>query len=80
METSKVQTLIELGLPDSQVTVDGDGSHFQARIISSAFAGLSRVKRQQLVYATVQSQISDGSLHALSFQTFTPDEWAAANQ
>lgn len=76
MEISEVQKLIELGLPDSQVVVDGDGSHFEARVISPAFAGLSRLKRQQLVYATVQPQIANGSLHALSFKTFTPDEWA----
>lgn len=80
MEISQVKALIEQGLPGCRVEVEGDGSHFQARVISEAFSGLNRVKRQQLVYSTVQSQIADGSLHALSFKTFTPDEWAVETQ
>ena len=45
------------------------------RSISERFAGLSPVKKQQLVYATVNQHIASGAIHALSMQTFTPEEW-----
>jgi len=42
---------IEAGLACEHVEVAGDGQHFQALIVSTEFAGRSRVQRHQLVYA-----------------------------
>jgi acid stress-induced BolA-like protein IbaG/YrbA len=42
--------------------------------VSSAFAGLARVRRQQAVYACIQQVIADGSLHAVTMRVLTPDE------
>ncbi len=75
MQPEHVQQLIELGLKDADVYVEGDGAHFTALIVSSQFAGKSRVQRQQLVNDTVRKQLLDGSLHALSMKTLTPEEW-----
>ncbi len=77
MDAQKVQNLIEAGLPDAQVTVSGDEGKFEAVVISAAFEGLNAVKRHQLVYSTVRAQIADGSLHALSIRSFTPNEQTA---
>lgn len=74
MEPSEVEDLIRAGMPDCEVTVSGDGSHFEAVVVSPAFAGLSAVARQRLVYATVNAEIASGRLHALSFKTYTPEE------
>ena len=57
-----------------KVDVSGDGYHFQVTIVSSRFAGLRPVQKQQQVYAAVQDWIASGELHALSMQTLTPDE------
>jgi len=43
--------------------------------VSSEFAGLSRVKRQQRVYQIIKDKLDSGELHALSMQTLTPEEW-----
>lgn len=75
MQTETIATLIQAGLPDAQVTIDGDGTHFTALVISPSFAGLSRLQRQQRVNDTVKAQLLDGSLHALSIKACTPDEW-----
>lgn len=75
MKTSEIESLIEAGLPESQATVEGDGTHFNALIICPAFEGQSRIKRQQMVYDTVRAQLLDGSLHALSLKAMTPGEW-----
>lgn len=75
MQPEKIRDLIEAGLTDSMAHVEGDGSHFTAVVVCPAFVGKSRIQKQQLVYDTVKSQLLDGSLHALSLKTFTPDEW-----
>ena len=77
METQAVVSLIEAGMPDSEVRVTGDGSHFEAIVISDVFAGKSLLEKQRMVMATVHEQIASGELHALSIRTFTPREWAA---
>ena len=77
METNAVEKLIRTGMPGAQVTVTGDGSHFEAVVVSDAFAGKSLLQKQRMVMATVNEQIASGELHALSIKTFTPEEWAA---
>jgi acid stress-induced BolA-like protein IbaG/YrbA len=76
METSAVEQLIRSGMPDAQVQVSGDGSHFDAVVVSAAFAGLTPIKKQRLVMDTVRAEIASGELHALSIKTLTPEQWA----
>jgi acid stress-induced BolA-like protein IbaG/YrbA len=76
METEAVAALIHTGLPGSEVRVTGDGSHFEAVVVSVLFAGLTPIKRQRLVMETVREQIASGELHALSIRTLTPAEQA----
>jgi len=60
--------------PDAEIIIEdlaGDGDHYKARIISTAFAGLSRVRQHQLVYAALKGQMG-GELHALALETSTP--------
>jgi len=65
---------IEAGLACERVEVVGDGEHFQALVVSAEFTGRSRVQRHQLVYAALGDRMRE-EIHALSMQTFTPDEW-----
>jgi acid stress-induced BolA-like protein IbaG/YrbA len=69
-----VKRYIEQGLACDLVEVDGDGRHFQALIVSSAFAGRNRVARHQLVYAALGERMRE-EVHALSMRTLTPDEY-----
>ncbi len=80
MDPEEVKRLIQAGLPDCEVTVKGDGSHFDAVVVGDIFDGKSLVKQQQLVYATVNDKITSGELHALSIKTYTPAEWAKASK
>jgi acid stress-induced BolA-like protein IbaG/YrbA len=77
METEAVAALIKDGMPGARVEVSGDGSHFEAVVVSAVFAGKSLLQRQRLVMDTVKSEIASGALHALSIKTFTPEQWAA---
>lgn len=58
------------------LAVTGDGAHFEAVIVSTAFAGKSRVQRHQLVYGALGDRMRE-EIHALSMRTLTPDEWTA---
>ena len=68
---------IAAGLACEHLEVLGDGQHFQALVVSPAFAGKSRVQRHQLVYAALGERMRE-EIHALSMQTLTPDEWQKA--
>ena len=69
-----VKSGIEAGLACEHLEVIGDGQHFQAVVVSAAFAGKSRVQRHQLVYAALGDRMRE-EIHALSMQTLTPEEW-----
>ena len=68
---------IEAAIPDSQATVSGDGSKFEAVVISPAFAGLTPIKKHKLVYAALNEHIASGAIHALTIRAYTPEEWQA---
>lgn len=75
METTLIRQILmdALNLQDAHVT--GDGSHFQVIAIGEIFAGMSRVKQQQAVYAPLAEYIADNRIHALSIKVYTPAEW-----
>ncbi|WP_137177499.1 BolA family protein [Roseomonas sp. AR75] len=75
MNAAEIEALIKSALPDAQVTIEdlaGDGDHYAAKVVSSAFKGISRVKQHQIVYAALQGRMG-GALHALALQTSAPD-------
>jgi acid stress-induced BolA-like protein IbaG/YrbA len=74
MQAHEVQGLIESGIPGAEVTVRGDGDHFEAVVVSGEFSGLTMVQQHQLVYATLGDRMG-GEIHALALKTYTPEEW-----
>ena len=76
MESAEIEQMIREALPDAQITIEdlrGDGDHYSARIISSAFEGKSRVQQHQMVYQAMEGKMG-GELHALALQTSTPED------
>jgi acid stress-induced BolA-like protein IbaG/YrbA len=76
VEPSSIEQSIRAGLAVTHLQVTGDGAHFEAVIVSPSFAGLTRVRQHQLVYAALGDRMRE-EIHALSMKTFSPDEWAA---
>ena len=74
-----VRRYIAAGLACEQLQVEGDGRHFDALVVSSAFEGRSRVQRHQLVYAALGLRMRE-EVHALSIKALTPAEWRALQQ
>ena len=76
VEPRSIEESIRAGLACTHLEVRGDGAHFEALIVSPEFAGLTRVRRHQLVYAALGDRMRE-EIHALSMQTLSPDEWTA---
>lgn len=74
MAASEIEAMICAALPGAVVEITdlaGDGDHYAAKVTSSAFAGLPRVKQHQLVYAALDGRMG-GVLHALQLTTAVP--------
>ena len=74
MPVEELRAHLTEAFPDAEIVIDdlaGDGDHYRARIVSTAFAGLPRVRQHQLVYAALKGKMG-GELHALALETSTP--------
>lgn len=74
MEQSEIEAMILEALPGAVIEIQdlaGDGDHYAAKIISSAFEGKSMVQQHQMVYAALKGKMG-GELHALALTTSTP--------
>ncbi|MGH6901818.1 MAG: BolA family protein [Geminicoccaceae bacterium] len=75
MTAQEIETLIRNGLPGAEITVEdlaGDGNHYRAHVVSSAFRGKSRVQQHQMVYQALGGRMG-GALHALALTTAAPE-------
>jgi stress-induced morphogen len=70
-----LEGLLVSAFPDGQIRIEdlaGDGDHYRATVVSTAFRGLSRVRQHQMVYAALKGRVG-GELHALALETRAPD-------
>jgi acid stress-induced BolA-like protein IbaG/YrbA len=67
-----VKARIEATIPGATADVQSpDDVHFNARVVSAAFAGMSRIEQHRLVYAAFEGELG-GAIHALQLKTETP--------
>ena len=74
MAAETIEALIRAALPDAEVVIRdlaGDGDHYAARVVSASFAGMSRVRQHQAVYAALGGRMG-GELHARQLETAVP--------
>jgi stress-induced morphogen len=74
MVAADIEAMIKDAFPDAKISIEdlaGDGDHYAATIVSSAFAGKSRVQQHQMVYAALKGKMG-GELHALALTTSAP--------
>ena len=77
MTPDDISARIRTALPDAEVKVvdtTGGGDHFQATVVSSAFADKGLIDRHRLVYAAL-GEAMRGPIHALALTTETPEEY-----
>ena len=61
-----------------RLAATGGGDHLQVTVVSSAFAGLSRIRQHQMVYGALQQELASEAIHALALNTSTPSDAASA--
>ncbi len=78
IEPEELQRLLTQAFPDASidlVDLTGTKDHYQARVVSSAFAGKGPVEQHQMVYRALGDAMH-GPIHALALKTYTPEAWA----
>lgn len=75
MEPEEIRRLIADGLACEEVSVSGDGRHFEAVVVSADFEGKASLARHRMVYATLGNRFDTDVLHALALKTYTPAQW-----
>ena len=76
MDAEEIEKLIKEDFPDAIISIEdlrGDGDHYAATIVSTAFSGKTRVQQHQMVYSALKGRMGN-ELHALALQTSTPKE------
>lgn len=77
MDPKEIEDLIVQALPGARVEVrdyTGGGDHFEALVVSPAFAGKTLVERHQLVYGALGDAMRV-RVHALTLKTLTPEQY-----
>ena len=75
MDSSEIESKILEIVPEAEIEVAGADCDFSVTIVSEAFAGLSIMKRQQLILGGFSELLTSGVLHALSIKAYTLEEW-----
>jgi acid stress-induced BolA-like protein IbaG/YrbA len=74
MDPEEIKAMIESAMPGSIVDVQGDGTHFEATVVSSEFEGKGLLEQHQMVYRALGEAMKE-RIHALSLKTYTPRQW-----
>jgi stress-induced morphogen len=83
MTPTQLKARIETLAPDTQaeiIDLTGTQDHYQAIIVSPAFAGKMMIEQHRLVMSILQAEIDSGEVHALTMKTFTPEQYQRLNQ
>lgn len=75
MNAEQIEAVLKVHPEIEYVAVMGDGKHYELTIVSDAFHGQTKVKRQLWVYALLNQHIVSGRLHAIQMNTWTKAEW-----
>lgn len=76
MKAEAIADKIRAALPDARVELTdltGTEDHWQATVISSAFAGKPLIERHRMVMAALAAEMK-GPIHALTLHVKAPDE------
>lgn len=76
MNAADIERFVKDAIPGAVVEIRdlaGDGDHYAAHVIASAFKGKSRIQQHQMVYTALKGRMG-GELHALALQTSIPED------
>ena len=74
MEADALKARLSSELSAESVEVSLDGDRAAIVVVADVFEGLSRVKRQQMVYRYLNEAITSGAIHAVTITAKAPSE------
>jgi acid stress-induced BolA-like protein IbaG/YrbA len=75
MNIEIIKEKLESTLTLQECIVKGENGTFQVIAVADFFNGMSRVKKQQTIYAPLAEEIASNAIHALTIKALTPGEW-----
>ncbi len=81
MTPEQLRARIESLAPETRAEVQdltGTQDHYQAVIVSPAFAGKLMMEQHRMVYALFKAEVDSGEVHALTLKTYTPEQYQKA--
>ena len=74
MNIESIEDELRSAFPDAEVAVLSEGNLLKLNIEAEQFKNISKVKRQQMIYAVINHRIKTGEVHAVSISASSPDE------
>ena len=71
MDLKEIENYIKEAMPDALIEIQdlaGDGNHYSATVISSAFNGKSKIEQHKIIYNSLKGKMGN-ELHALALKT-----------
>ena len=75
VDVAEIEKLINDAVELDELHVKFDGSQCKVIAVADFLGELSRVKKQQTIYAPLAEVINAGAIHAVTIKTFTTTEW-----
>jgi len=75
MNIEIIKEKLEQALTLDECIVRGENGTFEVIVVGAIFSDLSRIKKQQLIYGPLTSDISSNAIHALTIKAYTPEDW-----
>ena len=78
MKKADIISKIQSAIPDAQVELrdlTGTEDHWEATVISEAFAGKTSIQRHRMVFGALADEMK-GPIHALTLKAWTPEQAA----
>jgi len=75
MNIDIIKEKLEQALTLDECIVRGENGTFEVIAVGAIFSDLNRIKKQQLIYGPLTSDISSNAIHALTIKAYTPEDW-----
>ncbi|WP_240318414.1 BolA family protein [Candidatus Purcelliella pentastirinorum] len=76
MNNNKVKSIILDKIPLHELHVSGNEYHIKIIAVSDIFIGLTNVKKQQIIYKPLRDFIINNTIHSISIESYTLEEWS----
>ena len=74
MNIESIEDELRSAFPDAEVAVLSEGNLLKLNIKAEQFKTMSKVKRQQMIYAVINHRIKTGEVHAVNISATSPSE------